>query len=191
MNQDSYSTKDIIRILGVKKGRLRQWVDNDFIKPSIAHSPGTGRKALYSRKDILLIGLFDKLLSIGIDRHTASEIVDAVKNQSIELRLPQVVKGSSLVRTSFYQDLEKTSFIIIVVLESPDTNKKFYEAANLGSDNAFLLRGNGCSRILEKLENMDNFLREALTTDSPAAATAYHIINLYDILRRVKEKTKG
>jgi hypothetical protein len=69
-----YSTIDIERGLKISRERLREWTAKGFIKPSIP-SPGQGRRAEFSREDILRVCVFDELLRIGFKRDMAGQII--------------------------------------------------------------------------------------------------------------------
>ena len=69
-----YSTLDIERGLKISRERLREWTAKGFIVPSIP-SPGQGRRAEFSRDDLLTVALFDELLKIGFQRKMAGKIV--------------------------------------------------------------------------------------------------------------------
>jgi|GEM_PF-5988209 len=69
-----YSTIDIEKGLGISRERLREWTAKEFVSPSIP-SPGQGKRAEFSRRDIMNICLFDELLRIGFKRKTAGDCV--------------------------------------------------------------------------------------------------------------------
>jgi DNA-binding transcriptional MerR regulator len=69
-----FSTIDIERGLKISRERLREWTSKGFVKPSIP-SPGQGKRAEFSRDDLLRVCLFDELLRIGFQRKVAGEIV--------------------------------------------------------------------------------------------------------------------
>ena len=69
-----YSTIDIEKGLGISRERLREWTAKGFIKPSIP-SPGQGRRADFSRRDVMNICLFEELVRIGFRRKMAGDCV--------------------------------------------------------------------------------------------------------------------
>ena len=72
----AYSTIDIEKGLGISRERLREWTAKGFIVPSTP-SPGQGRRAVFSRKDILDICLFDELVRVGFNRKAAGECIQS------------------------------------------------------------------------------------------------------------------
>ena len=56
--KSEFTTFDIIKALNIKRGRLRQWQNLGFVKPSIKKPEGQGTKALFSYEDVLFIAFF-------------------------------------------------------------------------------------------------------------------------------------
>jgi hypothetical protein len=63
--KDELTTFHIINTLGIDRGRLREWMKEGFILPSIKKADGVGTKALFDRIDIVALVLFKQL----IDEH--------------------------------------------------------------------------------------------------------------------------
>ena len=72
--EEYFTTKNIVT-LGIPKGRFREWLNSNFITPSIEKAAGPGTKSRFSRNDVYGIALFDKLLKNGLSREVASEYV--------------------------------------------------------------------------------------------------------------------
>ena len=70
--QNQFSTLDIVKSLGVPRERLRDWMNNGFVWPTIS-SKGQGTKAVFTRDDVYLVALFVDLLKKGFKRDRASE----------------------------------------------------------------------------------------------------------------------
>ncbi len=68
----AFSTFDVSKLLGIDRGRIREWIDKDFITPSIEKSKGQGKKNLFSLLDVYGIVLFTSLLNMGLSREKAS-----------------------------------------------------------------------------------------------------------------------
>ena len=54
---DTFSTLDIVKALRIPRERLRDWMNNGFVVPTIL-SQGQGTKAVFTRGDIYLVALF-------------------------------------------------------------------------------------------------------------------------------------
>ena len=72
--RNQFSTLDIVKALGVPRERLRDWMNNGFVVPTIS-SKGQGTKAVFTRDDIYLVALFVDLLKKGFKRSRASELI--------------------------------------------------------------------------------------------------------------------
>ena len=74
-----YTTFQTSKILGIKYGRLREWIDRGDIIPSVSKADGQGTKTIFSRTDLYLIGLFAYLIDRKIfTRKEAAERVGQV-----------------------------------------------------------------------------------------------------------------
>lgn len=64
----TFSTFDIVRILGIKRVTLQSWLAAGFVKPAFRSTKGRGpsKKNYFSRFQIYLIGLFQILIHNGI-----------------------------------------------------------------------------------------------------------------------------
>jgi len=74
MIKDTFSTFEVLKALNLKRGRLREWMDRGFIKPSHPSS-GQGKKALFTRIDVYCVALLDSLISKGFKRENAGKLV--------------------------------------------------------------------------------------------------------------------
>ena len=72
--RNQFSTLDVVKFLGVPRERLRDWMNNGFVVPTIS-SKGQGTKAVFTRDDIYLVALFVDLLKKGFKRNRASEFI--------------------------------------------------------------------------------------------------------------------
>jgi hypothetical protein len=70
MNEE-FSTFEVMKILNIKRERLREWMNNDFISPT-QPAFGVGTKALFNLLDVYKVGVFKKLVEAGINRRKAS-----------------------------------------------------------------------------------------------------------------------
>jgi hypothetical protein len=75
--RDEFTTFDIINKLGIPRGRLREWVNEGFIVPSVQKAEGVGTKALFDRVDIIALVIFKHLIEAHkISRSEAALIVN-------------------------------------------------------------------------------------------------------------------
>ena len=63
-----FSTLDVCRIFNIPLRRLREWLERDYIKPSIEKARGRGTKTLFSHEDLEVIGIFVNLVDSGVER---------------------------------------------------------------------------------------------------------------------------
>ena len=74
---DIFTTFEAAKILKVKYGRLREWIDREYILCS-QRAEGQGGKTLFDRYNLYIMGLFVYLLEKGFNREEASERVKGV-----------------------------------------------------------------------------------------------------------------
>jgi hypothetical protein len=65
-NKMTFSTFDVRRILGVKRHRLQQWIEKEFVIPSVERAKRVGSKSIFSLKDLYKLKLFLQLADLGI-----------------------------------------------------------------------------------------------------------------------------
>ena len=75
-----YTTFQTSKILGIKYGRLREWIDRGDIIPSVSKADGQGTKTIFSKTDLYLIGLFAYLIDRKI--FTRKEAAERVRQVS-------------------------------------------------------------------------------------------------------------
>ncbi len=84
--KEEYSTLDIVKALKIPRGRLREWVDQKFIIPSVS-ADGQGTRAVFTRVDVYGVALFRQLLKLGFSRTMASHITwDFVSREKAQTR---------------------------------------------------------------------------------------------------------
>ena len=72
--RNDFSTLDIVKALSIPRERLRDWMNNGFVVPTIK-SEGQGTKAIFTRNDIYLVAFFVDLLKKGFKRYRASDLI--------------------------------------------------------------------------------------------------------------------
>jgi DNA-binding transcriptional MerR regulator len=78
-----YSTLDVVKILGIPRERLREWLSRGFVTPGIQEASGAGTKALFKPEDLYRIMLFKQLVESGVSRETASQVLSRFSSQEI------------------------------------------------------------------------------------------------------------
>jgi DNA-binding transcriptional MerR regulator len=75
---EAFTTTDISKILGIKRERVKNWLTEGYISPSIQTGEGPGTKHLFSRADLYIMRLFEYLLERGFSRSDASQRIKKV-----------------------------------------------------------------------------------------------------------------
>ena len=78
--KEQFTTFGITKGLGIEYGRLREWIDGQFIIPSIQKATKQGTKNLFSLWDVYMIEYFIQLLAKGFSRKQAGLRVGAFVN---------------------------------------------------------------------------------------------------------------
>ena len=87
--RNEFSTLDIVKTLEIPRERLRSWMKEGFVRPSVP-AEGQGTKAVFSRHDVYAVSLFKDLLGAGFRRDIAGsqmEEFSKVFHKSYELVL--------------------------------------------------------------------------------------------------------
>jgi len=70
---ESFSTFDLVKIFGINRMTLNDWMKMGFVEPSIEKAQGAGTKSRFSREDLYRIQVFRFLLDRGFSRGDASK----------------------------------------------------------------------------------------------------------------------
>lgn len=112
--RNQYSTLDICKALGITRERIRDWINREFVKPSIQEAKGQGTKALFSRNDVYLIMLFLTLIRNGINRKESSSIIQELgedrKSNNFEILMES---DFLLFRSSYSKEKRVRSMVTI------------------------------------------------------------------------------
>ena len=103
MKKENFTTWDVMRLLDLKRGRLREWIERGYVRPSVEQADGVGTKNVFSRLDVISIGAFDLLLGSGLNRHAAANVVKLLSDQ---------VQAELKKRTGY--DIEESASTLIV-----------------------------------------------------------------------------
>jgi len=77
-----FTTFDIRELLGIQIDCLKDWMNRDYIQPSIQKASGQGTKNLFSQQDLTLIKLFKHLIEIGLSRSISAKMVATLKGMN-------------------------------------------------------------------------------------------------------------
>lgn len=80
----NFSTLDITKLLKIPRERLRSWMKEDYIKPSV-QAKGKGTRAEFTKRDLYLVAVFESLLNRGIKRSTASSLLNRLLKEDSTL----------------------------------------------------------------------------------------------------------
>lgn len=72
--KSEFSTFDIGKILNIPRERLKDWMNNGFVKPAIK-AQGKGTKAIFNTENLYEIALFQKMITLGFNRKNAAEFI--------------------------------------------------------------------------------------------------------------------
>ena len=62
IENNEYSTFDVIKILSIKRERLREWMVREYITPT-KKAEGLGTKAIFSVLDIYKVAVFQEFVN--------------------------------------------------------------------------------------------------------------------------------
>ena len=79
---ETYSTFDIAKLFNIKRTRLQEWIDEDFIQP-YKPADGYGVKAIFRKHELYTIRLFMFLLNMGLKRFEAADYSNLVNWENI------------------------------------------------------------------------------------------------------------
>jgi hypothetical protein len=123
-----YTTFDIVRQLGINRGRLREWMNGGFTSPSVRTAVGVGTKALFDDIDILGMLTFKTLIE---DHKIArSEAAQMVKEWSRVVRLFREIVGDGMYQNflggyDLFRVVRKNGKLVVGQLVAFDIVSKF------------------------------------------------------------------
>jgi hypothetical protein len=72
--KNEFTTPEL-EIIGIKRDAIKEWLARGYVRPSIKEAGGRGTKHVFDRDDVYTIFLFKELISQGLSRKLAGEIV--------------------------------------------------------------------------------------------------------------------
>lgn len=157
MERDRFTSFDILKVNGVTKERLRDWLDRGYVEPTTP-APGQGKPAIFTRADLYVIALFKHLTD---DRKMTRE--EASKfSKGWRLWLEKYFKGDYRASQIFGRELilviseDKLGFVPFSYLGESDKrlDRLIAEAKKTVSENHWtdIIIVN-FARIREKIDN--------------------------------------
>ena len=73
--RNDFSTFDIAKHLGIPRERLKDWMNQGFVRASIP-AQGQGTRAVFTRVDVYSVQLFQTLINHGYQRKVAAQLVE-------------------------------------------------------------------------------------------------------------------
>ena len=132
--KEDYSTFDAIRILGLKRDRLKDWIMQGFIVPTHQEKVARGMKSYFDRWGLYMISLFHYLVTHGIVRDQAAKwIMELTEHKKL------MEKESSELRAS------KADYVIIKrkndeIMQGSITWGKFEVSPKEDVDDMFIIK---------------------------------------------------
>lgn len=66
-----FTTFDICRIFNMKRGRLKNWIEQGFLKPAYQLPDKRGKVSYFTKEQLYIVYLFRSLVDVGISRRNA------------------------------------------------------------------------------------------------------------------------
>ena len=73
--EQTYTTMEIEQLYGIPRARSKEWISRKYISPSYQTASGRGTRHLFTRNDLYVIVLYQKILELGISREMAGSFV--------------------------------------------------------------------------------------------------------------------
>jgi len=144
---EAYTTTDIFKRLNIKRERIKNWISEGYITPSIQLGHGPGTKHLFSRFDLYIIKLFEHLLNRGFSRNVSKKWLRILwKTYSKGHKSKKKLPGS---KTTLGEIIRNHTFLVIFGRSIPKNDEDDNEAR--GSIQAIFI--NGASELEGNLMN--------------------------------------
>jgi hypothetical protein len=123
---ERYEQRDITRILGIKRPALQQWIERGFVSPSIEKAGALGRRNVWSRADMFILGEFHELIKYGFSREKASDFLKKFKVITASGKIIEVAEWRKQDKDSGpeREDLLGIEYHAVQILVSDETQKK-------------------------------------------------------------------
>jgi hypothetical protein len=152
-----FSTLDIVRRLGIPRGRLREWINEGFIEPSIQKSKGHGSKSLFSRLDVYAIVYYKHLIEkLHLPRSEAAKVINVWLNDIGLLRDLEEFKEEDVLN-----GLNELSFAVIWLHDEKYCVPEFSEIFRYMTKGALSKR----SFIEGQMRYLQDIIAERVTAD--------------------------
>lgn len=118
INIMEFTTSQVLKILNLNRNTLQDWMDRGFVTPSIQKSTKQGEPNIFSRNDLYIIFLFNRLVSFGLNRKLAKEHSD-ISFENVGPKKNQI-KYSTLTR-GYVPDMKRGKITSNNLFNAPPT----------------------------------------------------------------------
>ena len=101
----SIITSQILKALNINRNTFQDWLDRGLVFPSVQKSSKQGEANLFSIEDVYRIELFRRLLSLGLTRSLARDVLRELTFENVGSK-PRQIKFAILSRGLVPQDDE-------------------------------------------------------------------------------------
>lgn len=119
LNGKSFTTTDIAERLNIKRERIKNWIKEGYIQPSVKGS-GPGTKHLFSLWDLYMLKLFEYLLKRGFSRDEASKMMKLIFEENPYG--PNLTEDNELYKNVVCEDNKKPFIVFIKGINQKDTS---------------------------------------------------------------------
>jgi hypothetical protein len=173
--ETTFSSFEIMRALLIEKEKLRDWIDRGFIKAS-KPSPGRGKPAAFSVKDIYGLALFMELINHGFPRERAAYMVE---------RYHFATEYEDFTGDGETAVFEEPADFILFRRETDNQGNLIIKAITIQSDNSVISLLSG-----EDVSCFDNGIIEKIKSQKPRDWNSMLVINYKKIREAVDEALK-
>jgi hypothetical protein len=120
-NRDGYyTTFDICRIFDMKRGRIKNWIEQEFIKPMHQVTDKRGKVSYFTKEQLYSIYLFRSLVDAGIKRDYAGTWVKAFENLKKKAKHDVNFVVVDISGTNYSSAIQRITVADNVVIEPTD-----------------------------------------------------------------------
>jgi hypothetical protein len=149
--RDQYSTLDICKALKIGREKLRDWMNRNYIQPSIQEARGQGTKALFSRNDIYRIALFKKFIADKFKRDMAKRMSILVDDKHLIDNSFIIFQFSKDIKDKFKTSNENDLFAVAgdMWIKKIDKLMKHHKYRGIETDHIFIVNFNRIKRNVD------------------------------------------
>ena len=154
-----FTTGDVVKVTGLARPRIQEWISRGYIKPSISSHGSHGNPNLWNRQDVYELLIFRQLVDRGFSRKEVvkmislkAHLITGPMDEDLEV-LAFFQKGDELIPLSytnaFSQGIKGKDPMLGIIMRSTTELPKVDEARNWilsvylqgvqGFDNVFII----------------------------------------------------